>query len=124
MGPLPVGELPVPGLGQRDPRRAAVTGIGLTVDESGVQQLADQAAHRVRRQPLTGRQFADPQRLGGECLQQLDLGHGQGLPRVVRADAAPQRAAQAGDHIGETLDLRRIDSGIRGSCVDGGRNDG
>lgn len=91
------------GRGERDPGGAAVAGVGLAVHEAGVQQLADQTADRVRRQLLPGRQLADPQRGGGQRLQQLHLRHGQRLPRVVGPDAAAQRAAQPGHDVRQPL---------------------
>lgn len=79
MGLLPVVELAPAGRGEGDAGGAAVAGVGLAVDEAGLQELADQPADGVGGEPLAVGQFADPERGGGEALEEFDLRHRQGL---------------------------------------------
>lgn len=100
VGVIPIEQLAVPGGGEGDHCDPPIAGARAAVDESGVDELLNEAADRVRGKPELVREFADSAGLVVlQGHQQFDLRHRQGFPGVVGADAGPQGPPQARDHL-------------------------
>jgi hypothetical protein len=111
MSLLPAVQLLAPSIRQSDNRGPSVGGIWLPLGRAGFYKLLHQAARGRRSEVQLRTDFPDSDADGlvvAQALQQLDLRHRQGFPRVIGADTRAQHATQPVDHL-----CQRLGVGIR-----------